>query len=85
MVNNNKPKKQLRDYIILGGGPSIVSDKLGVTRKTLWRWNKFGLPDTEHAGRTNYTDQIAKLCLANGHKVSGKHIFKITQANTNVR
>lgn len=66
----------LRHYLDLIGKPNAVANKIGVTRKTVWKWQKNGFPDTEWARKTDYSGTIAKLCRDNGHKVTDDEVLE---------
>lgn len=66
----------LRTYIDLAGGPSEVSRLLPVTRKTLWKWQKFGMPHTEWSGKTTHAVGLAELCKLKGFEIDPKKILE---------
>lgn len=68
-------KKKIHKYIVWAGGPSEVARELGLSRTTVWRWVQFGFPDTDFSGKTTYADDIAKLCLDNGHRVLSQDVL----------
>ena len=65
----------IKKYIQWAGGGSVVARELGLSRTTVWRWQYYGLPDTDYSGKTSHARDLAKMCRKNGHKVDGSKVL----------
>lgn len=74
-MSQNTERMPLRHYLDLIGKPEVVCKKIGVSRKTVWKWQKIGFPDKEWAAKTNYSGTIAALCRNNGYKVTDDEVL----------